>query len=110
MRGPSLFSAPSPVRPNDLRPRHRGRLCGRRGGRGRKSWPHVLSPEGRGDTLARGQGGCGVARMVRGWLGTSLPRRLPSQLGCNEGRAVERTGKRFGLGIDVGGTFTDIVV
>ena len=49
-------------------------------------------------------------RQAHHGVGTPSPRRLPSQLGRNEGRAVERTGKRFGLGIDVGGTFTDIVV
>src|SRR5204863_522470 len=35
-------------RPDDLRPRNRGRVFGLRGIRGRKSWPHILSPERRG--------------------------------------------------------------
>jgi error-prone DNA polymerase len=42
-------SGPSPVRPNDLRPRHRAGACGQVEARDRKSWPHVLSPEGRGE-------------------------------------------------------------
>src|SRR5436190_3490292 len=46
------ISRPSPVRPNDLRPRHCGCARGWSGGRGRKSWPHVLSPEGRGEFWA----------------------------------------------------------
>jgi hypothetical protein len=51
MRGPSRAGtvARSPVRPNDLRSRFRGCACFSRSARERKSWPHVLSPEGRGD-------------------------------------------------------------
>src|SRR2546423_13975962 len=53
MRGPSLArksSPPSPVRPNDLRSRHQTIACRWTGVRDRKSWPHVLCPEGRGET------------------------------------------------------------
>jgi error-prone DNA polymerase len=45
-------SRPSPVRPNDLQPRHQAVDCGQVEARGRKSWPHVLSPEGRGESPA----------------------------------------------------------
>ena len=45
---PGEGSGPSPVRPDDLRSRLRRRIGGERRGRDRKSWPHVLSPEGRG--------------------------------------------------------------
>jgi FO synthase len=37
---------PSPVRPDDLQPRQQRIIQGSRSERGRKSWPHVLSPGG----------------------------------------------------------------
>ncbi|HJU29884.1 MAG TPA: OB-fold nucleic acid binding domain-containing protein [Hyphomicrobiaceae bacterium] len=47
-------SRPSPVRPDDLRSRHQERTAISGSERDRKSWPHVLSPEGRGESyLAR---------------------------------------------------------
>jgi error-prone DNA polymerase len=55
MRGPFFSreaSSPSPVRPDDLQPRHDAGVRGQVEDRGRKSWPHVLSPEGRGEGLA----------------------------------------------------------
>ena len=39
---------PSPVRPDDLQPRRQAAVRGAQGERGRKSWPHVLSPGGEG--------------------------------------------------------------
>jgi error-prone DNA polymerase len=42
-------SPPSPARPNDLQPRHDTEFLGEVEGRASKSWPHVLSPEGRGE-------------------------------------------------------------
>src|SRR4029079_398464 len=45
---PGEESRPSPVRPNDLRSRPRRRKSGEQRERDRKSWPHVLSPAGRG--------------------------------------------------------------
>ena len=44
---------PSPVRPDDLRPRRRGSPpVGAVDARDRKSWPHVLSPRGEGNWSA----------------------------------------------------------
>ena len=54
MRGPSAgvsSTPPSPVRPNDLQPRQQATVRGSQGERGRKSWPHVLSPGGEGAWL-----------------------------------------------------------
>src|SRR5262245_50815237 len=51
MRGPSDVrgeTPPSPVRPDDLRPRYQAPATGAQTERGRKSWPHVLSPRGEG--------------------------------------------------------------
>jgi FO synthase len=51
MRGPFDdvgTTPPSPVRPDDLRPRHQGPAAPSHTARGRKSWPHVLSPRGEG--------------------------------------------------------------
>jgi FO synthase len=51
MRGPSVgvsSTPPSPVRPDDLQPRRQAPVRGSQGERGRKSWPHVLSPGGEG--------------------------------------------------------------
>ena len=59
---------PSPVRPNDLQPRQKARIHGSRSERGRKSWPHVLSPGGEAAWLDAATGnphaaphGCGGA-------------------------------------------------
>jgi FO synthase len=54
MRGPSderEDTPPSPVRPDDLHPLHRRSADGSHAARGRKSWPHVLSPRGEGEEL-----------------------------------------------------------
>jgi FO synthase len=54
MRGPStteIPTPPSPVRPNDLQPRQRPLVRRSGSARGRKSWPHVLSPGGEGAWL-----------------------------------------------------------
>ena len=68
---------PSPVRPNDLRPRHQGHARGSQRARGRKSWPHVLSPMGRGQ------------RSAAHVLGASAPRALlPLGRRCPEGADV----------------------
>jgi FO synthase len=51
MRGPcdgTEGTPPSPVRPDDLRPRTQGTASNGSRARGRKSWPHVLSPRGEG--------------------------------------------------------------
>jgi error-prone DNA polymerase len=60
-------SRPSPVRPNDLQPRPEASACGQGGARGCKSWPHVLSPEGRGEgSAAQEDGGrCAVRLGLR---------------------------------------------
>jgi FO synthase len=52
-------TSPSPVRPNDLRPRQQRIIQGSRSERGRKSWPHVLSPGGE-------------AGLSRSWLDAAL--------------------------------------
>ena len=54
MRGPSVGASstpPSPVRPDDLQPRRQAAVRGAQGERGRKSWPHVLSPGGEGEWI-----------------------------------------------------------
>ena len=54
MRGPALGedrTPLSPVRPDDLRPRHEAPERGAKNDRGRKSWPHALSPRGEGHAV-----------------------------------------------------------
>src|SRR5581483_11488540 len=46
---PPARSRPSPVRPDDLRALHGYRDDRRIAFRARKSWPHILSPAGRGE-------------------------------------------------------------
>ena len=82
-------SRPSPVRPDDLRPRHRATGSGLVAVRDRKSWPHVLSPEGRGgrraSRAAKADGRFGAAR-------SRLPLRRTLRVRRKEGGGWNATG------------------